>query len=104
MSAAADLLRRTRLRAGLSQAELARRAGVPRSVLSAYEHASRDPGAETLARVLAAAGFELHALPARKQLDPGRADRILQDVLDLAEELPYRTRGLRFPPFSRRVA
>jgi transcriptional regulator with XRE-family HTH domain len=104
MGAAADLLRTTRLRAGLSQAELAQRAGVPRSVLSAYERAHRDPGAETLARLLHAAGFELRALPARRRLDPVRADRILQDVLGLAQDLPYRSRGLTFPPFNQRVA
>jgi transcriptional regulator with XRE-family HTH domain len=102
--ATADLLRSTRLRAGLTQAELARGAGLPRSVLCAYEHGARQPGADVLARILAAAGFELRAVPARRLPDPERADRILQDVLDLAEHLPYRARGLGFPPFRERVA
>lgn len=104
MSTAARLLVTARQRSGLSQAELARRAGLPRSVLSAYEHGRRDPGAETLARVLAAANFELRALPARPLPDADRAAAILADVLDLAEVLPFRPRPtLAFPPFAERV-
>lgn len=102
---AADLLRSTRIRAGLSQAELARRAGLPRSVLCAYEHGRREPGADTLAQVLAAAGFELRAVPALRTPDPERAARILADVLDLAGSLPYRPKPtLDYPPLPARVA
>lgn len=53
------LLREARRRAGLSQAELARRAGVTQSVVSAYENAARQPSVPTLARLVAAAGLEL---------------------------------------------
>lgn len=98
-------MRATRLRAGLSQAELARRAGIPRSVLNAYERGHRDPGAEAMSRVLGAAGFELRALPAVHRPDPQRAARILGEVLDLAESLPFKGRGpLEYPPLRRRVA
>ena len=44
---------------GLSQAELARRAGMPRSVVNAYVQGSREPGADALARLAAAGGLEL---------------------------------------------
>jgi predicted nucleotidyltransferase/DNA-binding XRE family transcriptional regulator len=53
------LLRRARLRAGLSQAELAARAGVAQSVISAYEAGRRQPALSTLARLIEAAGYDL---------------------------------------------
>lgn len=58
-SPAAALVRLARLKAGLSQQELAQRAGVPRSMISAYERDRRQPTLATLMRVLRAAGFEL---------------------------------------------
>jgi transcriptional regulator with XRE-family HTH domain len=84
---------------GLSQAELARRAGIPRSVLNAYVRGAREPGTEALARVVAAAGRRLRADPALRQLDLERAGRLLVQVLELAEALPTRRRHrLAFPP------
>jgi transcriptional regulator with XRE-family HTH domain len=98
------LLARAREAAGLSQAELARRAGVSRSVLSVYESGKREPSSEALARILAAAGFQLGLRPAVRELDDQRAGRILEQVLELAEALPNRRRGsLRYPPILRRV-
>jgi transcriptional regulator with XRE-family HTH domain len=97
------LLCQARQKAGLTQAELARRARVSRSVLSVYESGRREPGSEALARILAAAGFRLGLHPAVRELDDERAGRILEQVLDLAEALPGRRRGaLRYPPFLRR--
>jgi predicted nucleotidyltransferase/DNA-binding XRE family transcriptional regulator len=52
-------VREARRRAGLSQAELGRRAGVAQSVVSAYESGARQPSVPMLARLVAAAGFEL---------------------------------------------
>ncbi|MDA8266163.1 MAG: helix-turn-helix transcriptional regulator [Actinomycetota bacterium] len=45
--------------AGCSRAELARRAGIPQSVLSAYEHRRREPSVAALTRILSAAGLVL---------------------------------------------
>jgi predicted nucleotidyltransferase/DNA-binding XRE family transcriptional regulator len=56
----AALLRRARLAAGLTQTELARRAGVTQSVISAYESGRREPALSTLARLVEAAGARLH--------------------------------------------
>ena len=53
------VLRDARLRAGLSQSELARRAGVPQSVVSEYEAGKRQPALPTLSRLVAATGHEL---------------------------------------------
>ena len=56
---AGSLLRRARLGAGMSQAELAFRAGVAQSVISAYEAGRRQPSLPTLARLTDAAGSDL---------------------------------------------
>ncbi len=57
---ASSLVVDARQRTGLTQAELAARAGVSRSAISAIEHGKRDPGLEYLQRILRAAGFDLH--------------------------------------------
>jgi transcriptional regulator with XRE-family HTH domain len=54
-----DLLREARRRAGLSQAELARRAGKPTSVIGRWERGEVKPSLETLREVIRAAGLEL---------------------------------------------
>ena len=59
MVAAGFVLRDARQRAGLSQVELARRAGVTQSVVSAYESGAREPSVPMLQRLVAATGFEL---------------------------------------------
>lgn len=64
-STAAALLQLARLKAGISQRELAERAGVPATMISAYERDKRQPTLETLLRLLRAAGFQL-----RMQLEP----------------------------------
>ncbi len=56
---AAGLLQLARHKAGITQAELARRAGVPASMVSAYERDRRQPTLATLMRLLKAAGYEL---------------------------------------------
>lgn len=59
----AHLLVAARRTAGLSQEELAKRAGTSRPTLSSYEHGHRSPTLQTAARILAAAGFSLDAVP-----------------------------------------
>lgn len=90
---------------GLSQAELARRAGIPRSVLNAYIRGSREPGADALLRIAAAGGTALHVEPRKPPVDPDRASRILVQVLELAEALPFRPRAeMQFPPLAGQLA
>lgn len=57
--AAGALLRRARRNAGLSQAELATRAGVTQSVISAYESGHRQPAVPTLVALIDATGYDL---------------------------------------------
>jgi transcriptional regulator with XRE-family HTH domain len=102
---AAALVDEIRHRSGLSQAELARRASLPRSVVNAYLRGTREPGADTLARLAAAGGFELQLTPRKPPLDIERASRILVQVLELAEALPFRPRlKLDYPRLPDRIA
>ncbi len=104
-------LRAARRRAGLTQAELARRAGTSQAAVSAYESSAKQPSVATLDRLLALAGARLGV-----ERDPApvlrpsaaqhaRAARTLADVLSLAEALPTRhERELRFPRMSSSAA
>src|SRR5680860_1192455 len=58
-STSAALLQLARLKSGLSQGQLAKRAGVPPTMVSAYERDRRQPTLATLLRLLRAAGFDL---------------------------------------------
>jgi len=104
MSAAslvADILRKS----GLSQAELARRAGIQRSVLNAYMRGKREPGADALLRIAGAAGVRLEFEERKPPVDPQRASYNLNQVLGLAEALPYRPRAeMAYPPLKDRLA
>lgn len=53
------MIREARIRARLSQTDLARRAGVAQSVISAYESDQREPGIRTLSKLIEATGHEL---------------------------------------------
>jgi transcriptional regulator with XRE-family HTH domain len=100
-----SLLRDARLAAGLTQAELARAGGTSQATLSAYEGGAKVPSAETLARVLAAAGARLTTQPASRRVitptkdDLERRGDVLSRVIDLAGRLPVRhSPTLRYPP------
>jgi transcriptional regulator with XRE-family HTH domain len=58
---AAELVRAARTRAGLSQRELARRAGTAQSVVARIEAGQTSPTVSTLGRLVEASGFELRA-------------------------------------------
>ncbi|MDP9026587.1 MAG: helix-turn-helix domain-containing protein [Actinomycetota bacterium] len=77
---AASTLCGARERAGLTQTELAARANVAQSVISAYESSKREPSFETLKRLVAATGFDLDVVlvpaasgsPRRQAIDQNR--------------------------------
>ena len=97
---ASDLIEAVRRRQGLTQAELAARAGTSQPVISAYEHGRRDPSIGTLRRLIAAGGERLrvtaeplaHDGPPRALDDEERARRLV-DVLSLADAIPVRRRA-----------
>jgi uncharacterized protein len=95
----AQVIRAVRRRQGLTQAELARRAGTSQPVISAYEHGRRDPTYETLRKLVEAGGERLHVDAGPHRSDgPPPADvaehaRRLLDVLTLADAIPARRRS-----------
>jgi transcriptional regulator with XRE-family HTH domain len=102
---AAELVREIRTSSGMRQAELARRAGMSRSVLCAYESGARQPGVDALARIASAAAMQLSLTPAVESVDAERAGRILEQVLALAEALPYKPKAtLGYPRLRDRFA
>jgi uncharacterized protein len=94
----AETLRTARRAAGLTQVRLAERTGIGASVISAYEHGARTPSAEAFLRLLDGAGYDLRTV---RRLDPVVQSRRLVQVLELAEQLPYRERPLARPRFTR---
>jgi transcriptional regulator with XRE-family HTH domain len=74
---AAALLQLARLKAGISQRELAERASVPTTMISAYERDKRQPTLATLLRLLHAAGFDL-----RMRLEPCEPGDEVVELLD----------------------
>lgn len=100
---AATLLTRARLRAGLSQRELADRAGTSAAAVCLYERGGRLPRVDTLARLVAATGatLELAAAPPSK-VDVEANALVLEELLALADRLPHRSVGrLRAPVLAR---
>lgn len=99
------MLRSARARAGLTQAQLARRTGTSQATLSQYENGRKEPTVAVLDRLLAAAGARLvlevdHPpvkVPSRAEVE--LVDRTFQDVLALAAALPVRHDAeLAYPP------
>jgi uncharacterized protein len=103
----AEALRNARSRAGLSQAELGERAGVPQSVVSAYERGRRQPSIATLVRLVAAAGFDLdlNLIPRASTSKPftGPVGRRLQRRREAARRL-LEERGYAHPSVFGSVA
>ncbi len=95
----AGLIKSVRRRRGLSQAELARRAGTSQPVVSAYERGRRNPTYRTLRKLVEAGGerLQLTASAPRTDLRPPadlreHATRLV-DVLSLADAIPARRRS-----------
>lgn len=101
----ARLLRRARQAAGLTQRELAERAGTAQSVVARIETGATDPTTGTLARLLRAAGSELRC---RLEPVPVIDSHMLDDVrrilaLTPEERLEELARVDRFLAQARRV-
>lgn len=87
---AASLIRRARERAGLAQADLAKRAGTSQSAIARYERGVAQPSLLTLERLLNACGERLliEAVP-----DPVRASLNRSEVRRHRRELRELARG-----------
>lgn len=82
---AAGLLREARKRAGVTQRELARRAGTAQSVVVRIERGLSDPSWKTLTRLIAAAGFGLQS---ELVLSSTPDSHMLQDVARILSLTP----------------
>jgi uncharacterized protein len=94
-----ELLRSVRRRHGLTQADLARRAGTSQPVVSAYERGHREPTVGTLQRLVRAGGERLVLGAETGSGGPPPAGSVeeharrLVDVLLLADAIPARHRS-----------
>jgi transcriptional regulator with XRE-family HTH domain len=75
----AALIREARLRAGLTQADLAERTGRDRSVIARWEQAVVAPSVETLITLVRACGFDLPL--ELEPFDASADDRLKKNVL-----------------------
>jgi len=96
---AGAIIQAVRRRSGLTQAELARRAGTSQPVISAYEHGRRDPTLGTLRKLVEAGGerLQMDAVAPGSDLplpaDEREHARRLLEVLTLADAIPVRRRS-----------
>lgn len=96
---AAATIRAARSRAEMSQRALAVAAGVPASVVCAYETGARQPSAKMLARLVRAAGARLVVEdPVSTRI---RQKTLLEQVVGAASAMPHRPAGeLEYPTFA----
>lgn len=88
MTLAARLIKEARTAAGLTQAELAQRAGTSQPTIAAYEAGDKVPNVSTLERVLGATGTTLTAIRSQGSQRSGRLRRLLEqrraEIVELA--------------------
>ncbi|MEN8184341.1 MAG: helix-turn-helix transcriptional regulator [Myxococcota bacterium] len=96
-----SVVREARRRAGLTQAQLAERAGVPKSTVGRIESGARVPSTEMVERLVRAAGLEVSV--SLSEADPG-TDSMFERTLrrSPAERLADATRVARFVLRGRR--
>lgn len=97
MASAAEEIRNARLRAGISQRELARRLGTTQSAIARLEGSRANPTVATLDRVLEATGHRLTLAATRK--DPGIDETLIREQLKLTPEERMRA----FESFNKEV-
>jgi len=97
----ANIVREARRRAGLTQAALAERAGVPKSTVGRIESGARTPSVELMERLVRAAGLEVTI--SLSEPDPG-TDSMFERTLrrSPAQRLADATRVARFVLRGRR--
>lgn len=102
----AALVREARRRSALSQRELAQRAGTSQSVVARIELGQVSPSADTLERLLGAAGFELRTeLVPRALADTHMLEDVARILRLTPEERLLEARNLgRFESAARRVS
>jgi transcriptional regulator with XRE-family HTH domain len=97
-----SIVREARRRSGLTQAELAQRAGVPKSTVGRIESGARVPSIKMVERLVRAAGWNFSV--SLSEPDPG-TDSMFERTLRRtpAERLADATRAARFVLRGRRA-
>ena len=90
----ATLIREARLRAGLTQQELAERSGRQRSVIARWEQGTISPPVDSLMQIIHACGFDLRLtlIPVDKRADEELREALLSTPIERVERL-LRERG-----------
>jgi transcriptional regulator with XRE-family HTH domain len=102
VSDAADLIRKARSEAGLSQADLGRRLGMSQVAIAKLERPGSNPTVDTLSDVLWAAGRKLELVaPARRS---GVDESLIRQQLELPPAERLRQLDLQIREMSRLVA
>ncbi len=100
------MIARCRTDAGLTQRQLAERAGTSAAAICLYESGQRVPRVDTLTRIVAASGatLVLRSSPS-PPIDLEANGRALEAVLELADRLPRRSdRAITAPVFASMAA
>jgi transcriptional regulator with XRE-family HTH domain len=97
MVSAAEEIRNARLRARISQRELAKRLGTSQSAIARLESEGSNPTVATIERALDATGHRLMLAAARKE--PGIDESLIREQLKLTPEERLR----RFEAFNKDV-
>ena len=96
-----NLVREARKRAGMTQAELGRRTGVPQSTVARIESGARTPSTDLVEQLVRAAGFEVRV--SLGEPDPGTSSLFPRALLRTpAERLADATRAAQFVLRGRR--
>jgi transcriptional regulator with XRE-family HTH domain len=100
MTMAGRMLRHARRRAGLTQRELAAKAGIPQETIARIEAGRSDPRVSTLDRLLEPCGFGLEHLPRlgigvdrpqiRERLRLAAADRLIRAIEEDRNMIEFR--------------
>ncbi len=80
------LIREARLRAGLSQHELAERSGRERSVIARWEQGAVSPSFETLHELVRACGYDFSVALVPLESDAEQEARLRQNLLRSPQE------------------
>lgn len=98
----ASVIRRARLRAGISQAELARRLETKQPVVARWESGARTPSLETVSRAVEACGLAIDVAVVER--DPGEEATAREwQTLSPAERLRRNERMLETEQWLRRA-
>jgi transcriptional regulator with XRE-family HTH domain len=83
---AAQIIREARLKAGLTQAQLAERLGRERAQVARWETGGQEPSFENLVAVVEASGFALKVAIVERAEDPVLDAELAQSVLQAPQQ------------------